>query len=238
MVKAYLRYEHAARYGVVASSGCNVSIDREGRTLYCGSLEDVNGWSIRQGVLVRAKRSLHLPLLLCRLHTCRSRACAQSGFVLSPFVTGFLLGSAGCTGTASLSERAWCSTKRCFSFRDVHSEALYSGTPMSMAGSTQSMLQPEEAHKTTNLASPIAGQRAEAGAPRDHRGSTSGHCHRALALSSSPGCRLRRRQHPPVGHGHCHVHRHAERPLWRCYRPRYAPCSSALPCCCRCHQTK
>lgn len=86
MVKAYLRYEHAARYGVVASSGCNVSIDREGRTLYCGSLEDVNGWSIRQGVLVRATQRICSLRRRLRVvpHRRAVRPCVQPGFCAIP----------------------------------------------------------------------------------------------------------------------------------------------------------
>jgi len=53
MVKAYLRYEHAAQFGVTASSACNVGFSADAKTVYSGALEDVNAWNLRQGTLVR-----------------------------------------------------------------------------------------------------------------------------------------------------------------------------------------
>jgi hypothetical protein len=53
MVKAYYRYEHAQQFGVIAAPGCNICSDNDGVRLYTGSLENVNGWHVRTGELVR-----------------------------------------------------------------------------------------------------------------------------------------------------------------------------------------
>jgi U3 small nucleolar RNA-associated protein 12 len=47
MVKAYLRYEFAASYGVVASANANVAFDADGRHLFAPALESVARWSTR-----------------------------------------------------------------------------------------------------------------------------------------------------------------------------------------------
>lgn len=52
-VKAYLRYELAGTWGVVASSNCNVVYDRGGRYLLTGALENVAVWNVKQAALVR-----------------------------------------------------------------------------------------------------------------------------------------------------------------------------------------
>lgn len=72
MVKAYLRYEHAAAFGVI-SSGCNVLYDASGKHLYTGALENIAVWNIRQGSLVRQQQrkgwaKQHQP----RLPACKS----------------------------------------------------------------------------------------------------------------------------------------------------------------------
>lgn len=60
MVKAYLRYEHAAAFGVI-SSGCNVLYDASGKQLFTGALENIAIWNLRQGSLVSSSRSSNLP---------------------------------------------------------------------------------------------------------------------------------------------------------------------------------
>jgi hypothetical protein len=53
MVKAYLRYEPASKFGVIASSA-NVVYSADGKFLYTSALEDVAVWNVKQGSLVRA----------------------------------------------------------------------------------------------------------------------------------------------------------------------------------------
>ena len=53
MVKAYLRYEPAAAWGVIASAG-GVAYDASGRLLATACLERVCVWSLKQGAEVRA----------------------------------------------------------------------------------------------------------------------------------------------------------------------------------------
>ncbi len=50
-MKAYLRYEPAATFGVVASSA--VEFDATGKQVLSAALENVAVWSIKQGALVR-----------------------------------------------------------------------------------------------------------------------------------------------------------------------------------------
>ena len=57
MVKAYLRYEHAAAWGVVASAG-GCAFDATGRLLATACLERVGVWSLKQGAQVRAHAGL------------------------------------------------------------------------------------------------------------------------------------------------------------------------------------
>lgn len=52
MVKAYLRYEPANKFGVIASSA-NVVYSADGKFLYTSALEDVAVWNVKQGSLVR-----------------------------------------------------------------------------------------------------------------------------------------------------------------------------------------
>lgn len=54
MVKAYLRYEAAATFGVVASTAANVALDASGKLLVSAALENVLVWNIRQGAAVSA----------------------------------------------------------------------------------------------------------------------------------------------------------------------------------------
>ena len=51
MVKAYLRYEQAAAFGVIASNS-NMVFTKDGSTLATASLEAVSLWSVRQAALV------------------------------------------------------------------------------------------------------------------------------------------------------------------------------------------
>ncbi|KAF8065837.1 wdr3 [Scenedesmus sp. PABB004] len=51
MVKAYLRYEQAGAWGVIAS-GANVAFDAGGKHLLTGTLESIALWNLRQGAQV------------------------------------------------------------------------------------------------------------------------------------------------------------------------------------------
>ncbi len=51
MVKAYLRYEHAAAFGIIASNA-NIVYDHSGKLLISAALENINVWNARQGTLV------------------------------------------------------------------------------------------------------------------------------------------------------------------------------------------
>jgi U3 small nucleolar RNA-associated protein 12 len=53
MVKAYLRYEPTASFGVL-SNGANPVYDPAGRLLITGALESVLVWNAKQGTLVSA----------------------------------------------------------------------------------------------------------------------------------------------------------------------------------------
>lgn len=52
MVKAYLRYELAGSWGVIASPASNTVFDRSGRHLLTGALENVAVWNLKQASLV------------------------------------------------------------------------------------------------------------------------------------------------------------------------------------------
>jgi U3 small nucleolar RNA-associated protein 12 len=58
MVKAYLRYELAGSWGVIASANCNVCYDRSGKHLLSAALENVSVWNVKQAVLVSADAGL------------------------------------------------------------------------------------------------------------------------------------------------------------------------------------
>ena len=53
MVKAYLRYELASSFGVVASNS-NVVHDHSGKLIVAASLENIAIWNVKQGTLVCA----------------------------------------------------------------------------------------------------------------------------------------------------------------------------------------
>ena len=54
MVKAYLRYEFAGAFGVVASGNGNVAFDRDGRHVFAPALESVAAWSVRRAARARS----------------------------------------------------------------------------------------------------------------------------------------------------------------------------------------
>ncbi|CBI30172.3 unnamed protein product, partial [Vitis vinifera] len=53
MVKAYLRYEPAAAFGVIASVDSNIAYDSSGKHLLAPALEKVGVWHVRQGVCTK-----------------------------------------------------------------------------------------------------------------------------------------------------------------------------------------
>lgn len=54
MVKAYLRYEPAATFGVIASVESNIAYDSSGKHLLAPALEKVGVWHVRQGVCTKS----------------------------------------------------------------------------------------------------------------------------------------------------------------------------------------
>ncbi|KAI4374285.1 hypothetical protein MLD38_012296 [Melastoma candidum] len=54
MVKAYLRYEPAAAFGVIASPDSNIAYDATGKHLLSPALEKVGVWHVRQGACIRS----------------------------------------------------------------------------------------------------------------------------------------------------------------------------------------
>lgn len=53
MVKAYLRYEPAASFGVIASVDSNVTYDSSGKHLLSPALEKIGVWNVRQGICTK-----------------------------------------------------------------------------------------------------------------------------------------------------------------------------------------
>ncbi|GAB4833568.1 Dip2/Utp12 protein [Ancistrocladus abbreviatus] len=53
MVKAYLRYEPAAAFGVIVSLESNISYDSSGKLLLSPALEKVGVWHVRQGICTK-----------------------------------------------------------------------------------------------------------------------------------------------------------------------------------------
>lgn len=49
MVKAYLRYEEGAAFGLVASGEARVCFDNSGKLLLAGALEQFLVWNVKQG---------------------------------------------------------------------------------------------------------------------------------------------------------------------------------------------
>ncbi|KAL8516742.1 hypothetical protein ACS0TY_015126 [Phlomoides rotata] len=54
MVKAYLRYEAAAAFGVIVSVDCNITYDSSGKHLLAAALEKLSVWHVRQGICTKA----------------------------------------------------------------------------------------------------------------------------------------------------------------------------------------
>lgn len=52
MVKAYLRYEAQATFGVIASSTANIVYDHTGKIAIAPALEEVILWDLKKGVEV------------------------------------------------------------------------------------------------------------------------------------------------------------------------------------------
>ncbi|KDP29196.1 hypothetical protein JCGZ_16585 [Jatropha curcas] len=53
MVKAYLRYEPAASFGVIASVESNIEYDNSGKHLLSPALEKIGVWHVRQGICTK-----------------------------------------------------------------------------------------------------------------------------------------------------------------------------------------
>ncbi|PIM99651.1 WD40-repeat-containing subunit of the 18S rRNA processing complex [Handroanthus impetiginosus] len=53
MVKAYLRYEPAAAFGVIVSVDCNITYDSSGKHLLAAALEKLGVWHVRQGICTK-----------------------------------------------------------------------------------------------------------------------------------------------------------------------------------------
>lgn len=54
MVKAYLRYDPAAAFGVIVSVDCNITYDGSGKHLLAAGLEKLGVWHVRQGICTKA----------------------------------------------------------------------------------------------------------------------------------------------------------------------------------------
>jgi hypothetical protein len=55
MVKAYLRYEAQATFGIIASSTANIVYDHSGKIAIAPALEEVILWDLKKGVEVMNK---------------------------------------------------------------------------------------------------------------------------------------------------------------------------------------
>ncbi|KAI3473973.1 hypothetical protein Pfo_028547 [Paulownia fortunei] len=53
MVKAYLRYEASAAFGVIVSVDCNITYDSYGKHLLAAALEKLGVWHVRQGICTK-----------------------------------------------------------------------------------------------------------------------------------------------------------------------------------------
>ena len=56
MVKSYLRYVEAGRFGVISSPSSNALFDASSRLAVVGALEDVVVWNLRQGEITQRWR--------------------------------------------------------------------------------------------------------------------------------------------------------------------------------------
>ena len=66
MVKAYLRYEPLATFGVIASTQSNIVYDHTGKVAITPALEEVILWDLKKGTEVRTKKgSVKQVILMC-----------------------------------------------------------------------------------------------------------------------------------------------------------------------------
>ena len=68
MVKAYLRYDLASTFGVVASNS-NVVYDHTGKLIITASLENICVWNVKQGTLV-CTMCCSAEIFICSLAPC------------------------------------------------------------------------------------------------------------------------------------------------------------------------
>ncbi|XP_061366761.1 uncharacterized protein LOC133309912 [Gastrolobium bilobum] len=66
MVKAYLRYEPASSFGVIASVESNIAYDSSGKDFLSPALEKIGVWHVRQGLCTKI---LLFVELVCRIGT-------------------------------------------------------------------------------------------------------------------------------------------------------------------------
>ncbi|CAJ2650069.1 unnamed protein product [Trifolium pratense] len=95
MVKAYLRYEPASSFGVIASVDSNISYDSSGKHLLSPALEKIAVWHVRQGISTKT---------LTPSVPCRGPSLAVTSIASSPSVL-----IAGGYGDGSI--RIWDSDK-------------------------------------------------------------------------------------------------------------------------------
>jgi hypothetical protein len=90
MVKAYLRYEPAASWGVIASSG-GAAFDATGRLLATACLERVGVWSLKQGAEARARAAWRCRCAAAAAQAARRGACPLTRATprRAPFCLGF-----------------------------------------------------------------------------------------------------------------------------------------------------
>lgn len=90
MVKAYLRYSQAQAFGVVATAGCNTVRHSNDGIVYCGGLENVHGWNVRQGKMVCSwcRRGHTLPPHTLYMHSLERAVTKPNIVVYSPMYVG------------------------------------------------------------------------------------------------------------------------------------------------------
>ncbi|KAF8389466.1 hypothetical protein HHK36_026161 [Tetracentron sinense] len=89
MVKAYLRYEPAASFGVVVSVESNISYDSSGKHLLAPALENIGVWNVRQGVCSKTLS----PSPASRGHSLAVTSIASSPSPSSLIASGYADGS-------------------------------------------------------------------------------------------------------------------------------------------------
>ncbi|XP_050227570.1 uncharacterized protein LOC126677138 [Mercurialis annua] len=100
MVKAYLRYEPATSFGVIASVESNITYDNSGKHLLAPALEKVGVWHVRQGVCTKT-------LAPTSSSSSRNGASLAVTSVVSSLINSSLVAS----GYADGSIRIWDSDK-------------------------------------------------------------------------------------------------------------------------------